>query len=888
MTLSTHLLRATVAQLKRESDRTDRGAARKRCFGIQADAWSGPDQLDADGETLRIVFCKSSLAVRQALDSVADEGQRIVVITPCNGADLGIDVEARVVRNKFQRPDPWQAVRDRFRADGGIAPNVPKPNWLRDALLEVAETELPTLSTSTVLDLETVRSTLFVSLGLPRHPDLRTLVDWAEERSVAEWSRRPKELQECVATWLEDVIGLAARAIIDLVSAGHGDKARSFGLVARLFLETARVSSEQRELLVKASGRAEALLQRRSLDSNQIAPWVEVVEAELHSELGPEHSRKWQHIQVQADQLLAHLGLESLSFLSRCLSSGLRAREEILAAELSVVLDSGVSDLSPVSKAIDAVLEHKLAEVERKGRLKALPMCLKLLRWLRTPVDSADGFSALAKQYVTGECFVDWARERLEYPEPVQRPLLELWRLVANRREEFNRRFAQSATAHFAGSLESDSIIPLEQALERVVAPLMKVRKVAVIVLDGASLAVFREIQADFEQHGWREMGPTDPATGRGRSLAGLALMPTVTEVSRTSLLCGQPTKGDAATEKAGFAAHAALRHGSKKPQLFHKDAITDERLGMTEAAVRALSSDGPQVVGFVLNAIDDWLAKSDSDAAHWSIERIKPLMEILEHAAQADRVVVVTSDHGHVREHNTQCVDGGDGTRYRLQGPLRDQEVMLRGPRVVTAGSQVIAPWTEALRYSAAKQHGYHGGATPQELLVPLSIFIHRGNSADGYEETPFLLPPWWQDGVASPAVSTKAASQKRTAKTQEVEPQRVQALPFASQGRALIAELFKSEIYDAQRKLAQRARIDDSKFESMLNLMVEQGGTMTLPALAARLQVPESRARGYVVAMRRVLNLDGVEVLAFDEQAGTLTLHANLLRVQFGIEEV
>jgi len=211
----------------------------------------------------------------------------------------------------------------------------------------------------------------------------------------------------------------------------------------------------------------------------------------------------------------------------------------------------------------------------------------------------------------------------------------------------------------------------------------------------------------------------------------------------------------------------------------------------------------------------------------------------------------------------------------------------VVRGTRVVTPDHQVVAPWTEGLRYTSAKQHGYHGGATPQELLVPLSIFLHRSNSAEGYEETPFLLPLWWQDGGVDAALPTQTPAQKRAAKKQEAELPRIQALPFANQGLALVAKLFASEIYESQRRLAQRARIDDSKFETMLNLMVEQGGTMTLPALASRLQVPESRARGYVVAMRRVLNLDGVEVLVFDEQAGTLTLHTNLLRVQFGIDE-
>ena len=54
---------------------------------------------------------------------------------------------------------------------------------------------------------------------------------------------------------------------------------------------------------------------------------------------------------------------------------------------------------------------------------------------------------------------------------------------------------------------------------------------------------------------GWNEFS----LPGRAAPLMAAAVLPTVTEVSRASLLCGVLTRGDQATERAGFGAHAGL-----------------------------------------------------------------------------------------------------------------------------------------------------------------------------------------------------------------------------------------------------------------------------------------------------------------------------------------
>ena len=47
-------------------------------------------------------------------------------------------------------------------------------------------------------------------------------------------------------------------------------------------------------------------------------------------------------------------------------------------------------------------------------------------------------------------------------------------------------------------------------------------------------------------------------------------------------------------------------------------------------------------------------------------------------------------------------------------------------GPRRQPGGNTVVAAWSEKVRF-AAKRGGYHGGASPQEVLVPVAVLASR-----------------------------------------------------------------------------------------------------------------------------------------------------------------
>ena len=58
-----------------------------------------------------------------------------------------------------------------------------------------------------------------------------------------------------------------------------------------------------------------------------------------------------------------------------------------------------------------------------------------------------------------------------------------------------------------------------------------------------------------------------------------------------------------------------------------------------------------------------------------------------------------------------------------------------------------------------------------------------------------------------------------------------------------------------------------------------------MTRPALGQRLELPPTRLNGLLVAVARLLNLDGQPVIDIDDPSDTVVLNIELLRLQFEV---
>ena len=416
----------------------------------------------------------------------------------------------------------------------------------------------------------------------------------------------------------------------------------------------------------------------------------------------------------RADEILHEVGAEKFAYLSSTSPLGFGQRLARFGTELACILDGkGDTSLDDLMAARVEIGDHEAS----RPRAKTPRSC----RYGDSagPVAQAtrdsDATASLASLVEAAEYhlaeggFVDWARLTLRTGDPI-RELSEaygkLFGRVTELREARSREFAELLRTWTESNSALQGLVPVERFLEVVVAPLAAHSPVLLIVLDGMSVAVCRELLPDLLGQDWI---PLNREGKESLLSAGLATIPSVTEVSRTSLLCGQLRQGASADEQAGFEAHPGLRAHCKSgfpPIVFHKSALRGEGDAVLAGEVREeIASADRRIVGVVINAIDDQLLKGEQIDTRWSRDTIPVLPALLHEAKLSRRLVVITSDHGHVLDSNSVCKPSEGGERWRNAGDApREGELRLSGPRVLIAESKaVIVPWSE--KYSLRDQ---------------------------------------------------------------------------------------------------------------------------------------------------------------------------------------
>jgi hypothetical protein len=849
-----------------------------RVIGIHGEAPSDlGESLRVREAVFRIARCPSVLAVREELARL-EEGGRLLLVTTLDAKDLGLDVMSRLAKREILSIKPSVLVRARFRARG-IDPKLVEESrsWVLKALLELSPRDGLPPAPSGFLDVETVWRHLFRELlGLPEgQRDPEALLLWSlDPRNRSRLANLPEAYRKGLEEGFAETAGTLAAAIFGTEAAGGPVRALSIGLVCRSIFAT---ESRETPAAISASARLESFLPEAPLAPDVGLAWADAAESVVRrkaDELGVEGVRPSLDA---ADELLETLHARELSSSSRWLPSSLTVRCERYASTL---------DASEAKE----LLEHGLMANDEK-RAERVKLSLRLARWLRVrPSGEAASFAEAVQSYRREGGHVDWARLKLwdaDGNPALTRAYTKLLEEAAFRREAENARFGALFAEWMRAGLDGGSdegLVPLDHAMRRVVAPIARNHTVLVLVIDGMGQAVFRELLEDVLGLGFTERLPE----GSKARFAGIAPVPTVTEACRTSLLCGRLTRGTASTERDGFQAIEELRRASRTdrpPRLFHKQDLRDPGSGSLAEALRDAVADPEQkVVGVVINAVDDHLMKGDQVRVPWTAHTIRPLAELLDAGRDARRVVVLTSDHGHVLERDLEHRPAGPEDRDRWREPLgtpAPDEILLEGPRVLLGKDRrVILPWTERLRYGT-KKNGYHGGASLQEVVVPLSVLAPSVmEEMPGWIEVPAEVPVWWLD-EAPPDEATAPAPKRRVPDKRQGELfGKKEALP------SWLDRLFASETFQEQRSLHRRVKIEDDRIRQML-LALDERGKLTRPALAQRLSIAYVRLPGMLSALRRVLNVEGFDVIQVDEASDTVSFDRALLCRQFEIGE-
>lgn len=864
-------------------------------LGIRAKAsWDGPEKFSHHGMTVVIAPCESTLAVWEALRHRQQDGW-LIVLTPRRDDELGMGVLSHFVYQRLRIPDPWHAVLDRFnafRVDPALyvrSDNRAVATGLLDAMPDKGWPPAP----GGVL----TESHAF-------HAVLRGRLDMVDRgmevdlRAVLEWSTHPEAtgriadfrdlvgdgLADALTDWIAQRCGLVEPPVRTLLRAGRVADLVPLGLLAGLLTDD---DSET----MRAVGVFQGRYGFGQLSKDTLAAW-HADAVGLVSKLSDREMVL--RLAEMGTTRLRELDLQHLAARSEILPDGLAARIDELAGEAARVLPSSagtdpdqplVDDIKKVEAAWGRVHEHQLAARDRS--VEAFDAALRLLRWLAEDAHTGSSLDELMRRHIDADAWVDSAVNdimRGSAIPAVGETLAAVLDLVRERRDAHDLAFARALA-----DAEQPDVPCVEQVLPDNIIPLAAKQPVLLLVVDALSVGVATELVASAS--GWVEYA----LPRQNRRSGALAALPSLTECSRCSLLSGELSRGAASAERQGFA-QLLKRHkigGSGATPLFHQKDLDTVRAGLALApSVQHVVADTAnyKLVGAVLNIVDDTLHHTDPIGARWNLDTITHLRALLEVARQAGRIVVLTSDHGHVLERRAGEVrkyPSSHGNRARTVTPAPESdEVLVQGSRVLTEGHTAILAVNERLRYGPLNA-GYHGGASPAEVIVPV-IVLHAGDAPTGTGLTPLqrVEPAWWtRSRGGTPAQRPRKAPEGLFDVPQQAATSTQTTLDSDAFG--LAKRVTSSKVFQRQKSIAGRLTIFDDQIRALLAaLLATPGHRIRAEEAGAALGIATSRLYGAISTVKRVLDVEGYVVLRYEAESGQVGLDEAMLREQFELK--
>lgn len=352
------------------------------------------------------------------------------------------------------------------------------------------------------------------------------------------------------------------------------------------------------------------------------------------------------------------------------------------------------------------------------------------------------------------------ARRLGEHPAPdlvaPRRRVLERYLEV---RDELNRRFAESLAAQEAEAYRTAAlpeVLPLHTVTRSLICPLVEAGcRVLLAVLDGCDIGTFYELLTTppdgfrvglcLPEVNGRLAGDLERATALH---VGLAPLPTVTSHARRALFAGEIPQNPALDEVEATAASARADHDAWSRNAALRDVshrlFLKPDLGPEGANVlAAIESGDDKVVAVVFNAVDDALSSHETTAmGPWTYASMgSVLRNAIESAARQGMTIVVTSDHGHTP---FWSMDRKAGPK----GPQRCAEEPLPGAVAFGGGGLRKTPLyllTAVGAYAGTQARGFHGGASLEEVVVPIALLGPVSHPMDAQP----ARPVWWTGEV-------------------------------------------------------------------------------------------------------------------------------------------
>lgn len=826
--------------------------------------------------TVRVLPGVSQLAVLDILDSLAPD-ERAVVLTDRAEDDLGDAVLSRAYKQGIELPDEWRAVPRLFPGASEVGSDLRRLDWAATALLDHQPPGGWPRSVEPALTARHAIGALLahiLGLGPDAQLDGVVLLTALGRRNVrAAWAAVDEQLRRHLIDWAATELGDPAALTLQIAQRNEHVTPLAVGLALDVLWP--EDGAPPTEAQVSARVRVERFVDGKAVPvdgAKALARLTKAAVLRLEVDNSPELGVALQ----QAEALLGDLAWPGGAEQSVVLHPGYLARVRALASALT----SG----NDVEGALVRVLEHRDANSSQ-----APTMAVRLHRWLAITEETTTSLGGDLQRQMNDGAWVDAAIGAVWHgsDDPVvaeaYQQLLEKVHVRRKQRDSV----AASRLGQVNGT-DGERAIGVERLLVEIVDPWRHKSRALLVVLDGMSSAIATAIASEVARLGLVEWVPT--STHARQSV--VAALPSLTNVSRASLFCGEIRSGTGEDEKRGL---ATAFPGAK---LFHKNDLRSEGgASLPGDVMAAIQDDAVPVVGVVINAIDDATHKNDMSAWDWDLRSLDPLRALLEAAISSRRAVILTSDHGHVVERETKALSvNGAESRWRpaSTGPAGDGEVLVSGPRVVAPGGEAVLLWRGDAHYGP-RHAGYHGGASLAELTIPVLVFQPAAVTvgAAGWEPAAPQVPLWWNDPVGRvtsieppPPPPVQPKKSRGAAASQGEGLFEIEELPPPPAAPAgLVEAVLASATYAEQKRMAGRRALDDRTAEAVLRALVDRGGRAHQDTVAAAAGIPTADIGQVFAAVRRLLNVDGYGVIELDTDGVTLRVDEYLLREQFSV---
>ncbi len=907
-------VKITARDLESQVDKLRRKQHRRASIALHsAHGWDGPATLTVGGESAQVHECPTPLSLRAALRPRDGQAPWQFFITPLTDDDLPLDLQEKL--DPYRRilpPNLNDSLKAKFSATRQHSDSVEDRTDIPGILsyLDVAKATVRPAAAGVLSAAHISQELLFGGLFKTRITTLTELLAWSAADSAAgDWDRFTEQLSEKVQAralaWLATRLGPDSGGALRHLAARGPTGLITNGLVAEVLVPA---PGEDAGAQTAALGGFRFTAGTGDIRSAELKAWARAAVAAFE-DLPDEDkfvAAAARDMLISAQQLNAPQLVHLSSVIDEALDERLTRMGDALEGYLAT------ADTAPLYPAHAAIHEHVGATPDNRD-VRTADAVMRLVQWQTHDgrQSSPTTVAGWLNHYRDELSWVDtclnaaWWRQDNRRLGTAARVLVDR---VREDRTGVDRAFATAVAATGTSRIGADDVLLIEDVLTEVVRPVLgpdihSPRPVLLIVVDGCSVPAANDlIQSIMSTYPgtWQELLP---ASDRLRT--ALAALPTITTVSRTSLLSGRLTSGGQNVEKAGFtSAYHEFGGDPAGVTLLHKNDI---ETGISDRVSELIEdTDGTPMLGAILNEIDDSLSSANPMDRTWTVSEVRFLADLLKRASRVGRTVVLVSDHGHIAERHVSDIVSGTGAssaRWRplTVDPANEGEVQVSGPRVIAKdSSEAILAVDDTIRYTG-KSAGYHGGLTLAEACIPVAVLTQSvtdfadNDTYPGATMTSSLrYPSWWEIREKVPAAPASAGTKATAQLTPAPAPESDQGiLDFGVADEAPTPVRPKdrfSALNKSSRSLLHQQfdthPIRGRSVEDVVDLLRDMGanhGRMPVSSLRQRWGLSNIGLRGSVSSLQRIVNMDGIEVLT--DEGTDLVLNTDLLFEQFGV---